>query len=311
MPVIAVALSMFGLVVLMISSDKLVASAVELGQALRVTPMLIGVTAVAFGTSAPEMAASVLASLRGSPDLAIGNALGSNLANIGLALGLAALIWPMPLRRRTFRLAIPVMMAVTILAGALLWDETLTRLEGAILLACLPLAIWWMVDGNADIDDAGDTGKAAFAFALSLLFLLLGADALVRGALLLAELWGIDALIVGLVVVALGTSLPEIAVTVAAALRHQPMLAVGGIVGSNIFNLLGVMGLAAVIAEWRATSEGFWSRDYGAVFALSALLCLVAWWATRRQPPRFGRRAGAMLLGAYFLYLYYLQRVAL
>ena len=310
MAVIGICLA--GFVILLISARTLVASAVELGHSLYVSPLFIGLTAVAFGTSAPELAASALAASRGVPELAVGNALGSNLANVGVALGLAALIWPMHFRRRMAHVGMPIMLLVTLLAGALLWDGRLTRLEGVALLACLPTAIWWLAGGDT-VDEGNDNSLWAplLIFALSLGFLLLGADLLVRGATGLAEYLDVDPLIAGLVIVALGTSLPEIAVTVMASLRHQPMLALGSIVGSNIFNLLGVMGVAAVISEWHSTSEGFWARDYGATLGLSLLLGLALWWGARSEVPRLGRFAGAALLSGYLLYLYILWRTAL
>jgi cation:H+ antiporter len=226
-----------------------------------VSPLLIGLTIVGFATSAPEIMVSVIASLRDNSGLAIGNAIGSNIANIGLVLGATALARPMNIQSETLRREIPALLAVTLLSVMLFLDNYISRTDGVVLLLGLGLLLHWMA-GLGFRSAAGDPMSVEYAaeiradmstlvalawFLLGLAVLLTGAFLLVWGAIEIAHVLKVSDLIIGLTVVAVGTSLPELAVSIVAAMKGEHDLAFGNIIGSNMFNLLAVIGLAATI----------------------------------------------------------------
>jgi cation:H+ antiporter len=305
-----------GLAVLTWSADRFVLGAAGLARTLGVTPLLIGLTVVAFGTSAPEIIISVLASLQGSPSLAVGNAIGSNIANIGLVLGVAALIAPLTVASRVLRRELPVLLAVTLLGLLLLADGVLGARDGLVLLAGLLLLTVWLVrQGMAqngeinplatEVEESLPPGlslpMAIFWLLLGLALLLLSSRTLVWGAVEIAQALGVSELVIGLTIVAIGTSLPELAASVAAALRGENDLAIGNIVGSNLFNLLAVLAIPGILAP-AAVENAVLFRDYPLMLGLTVLLFVFA--LTRgRKPGQIQRWQGAMLLGLFAGYL--------
>ncbi len=250
-----------GLTLLIWGADRFVHGAAALARNLGVAPLMIGLTIVAFATSAPEILVSVIAALRGEPDLAVGNAIGSNIANIGLVLGMVALIRPIELKSATLRREMPALLAVSLLTVALFLDSALNRVDGFVLLTGLVIVVIWLVrlglrssatdplqaDFEAEIPKDMKTWVALTWLIIGLASLLFGAELLVDGAIAIARRIGVSEVVIGITLVALATSLPELAVSAVGAIRGEYGLAIGNIVGSNIFNLLAVIGVAAAI----------------------------------------------------------------
>ena len=250
-----------GLTLLIWGADRFVHGAGAMARNLGVAPLMIGLTIVSFATSAPEILVSVVAALRGEPDLAIGNAIGSNIANIGLVLGVVAVIRPIPLKSATLRREMPALLAVSLLTVALFLDSVLNRIDGFVLLTGLVIVIIWLVrlglrssstdplsaDFDAEIPKNMKMRTAIIWLVVGLAALLFGAELLVDGAIEIARTIGVSEVVIGVTLVALATSLPELAVSAVSALRGEYGLAIGNIVGSNIFNLLAVIGVAAAI----------------------------------------------------------------
>lgn len=251
-----------GLALLVWSADRFVDGAAALARNLGVSPMLIGLTIVGFGTSAPEIVVSAFASLEGNSGLAIGNALGSNIANIGLILGVTALVAPLSVHSATLRREYPMLLAVTLGALVLMLDGDLDRLDGVLLLGSLILVLGLMVrmgmssrkndpliqEFTDGLPPAMSNARAVGWFVVGLALLMVSSRLLVWGAVNIAHAFGISDLIIGLTIVAFGTSLPELAAGVASALKKEHDLALGNIIGSNIYNLLAVLPTAALIA---------------------------------------------------------------
>ena len=252
-----------GLVVLVVGGELVVRGASGLAVGFGISPVIIGLTVVAFGTSSPELAVSLGAALEGDPDVAIGNVVGSNIYNILLVLGLAALIGPLIVRQQLIRFDVPLVIGVSVLLWLFVLDGSLSRLEGGVLfgllVAYLAISIRSGRKESSSVTEeyreaieplASDRSrlKDVLLFAAGLGALMLGANALVTGATDLARSLGVSELVLGLTVVAIGTSMPELVTSVMAALRGQRDLAVGNVVGSNIFNILGVLGLTAILA---------------------------------------------------------------
>ena len=287
--VIAALAVVLGLVVLAWSADRFVAGAAALARQLNIAPLLVGLTIVALGTSAPEMLISAVAAWQGSSGLALGNALGSNIVNFGLVLGIAALVLPLRLPPGLLRREFLVMMVVMGGTLVLLSNGHLSRVDGLLLLLGLLLFLGWLIHlgrrvgaedavvaaSQAETPEPMATGRALFWLLTGLTLLLLSARVVVWGALEVAVGLGIDDLAIGLTVIALGTSLPELAAAIASVLRRQFALLLGNLVGSNIFNLLAVVGLAAVIQPLDVPA-GLLVRDYPVMLLLAALFLLFA-----------------------------------
>jgi cation:H+ antiporter len=251
-----------GLVILIWGADRFVHGASAAARNMGVPPLLIGLTIVAFATSAPEILVSAIASVKGQPGLAFGNAIGSNIANIGLVLGCVAIIRPIQLRSATLRREMPALLAVTLLTVSLFLDAYLSRIDGLVMLTGLVIVMIWLArlgmrsapndpiqqDFEAEIPKNVAMPRAIIWLIVGLAALLLGAHFLVKGSISIAEFFGVSDVVIGILLVAIGTSLPELAVSLVSALRGEYGLAIGNIVGSNIFNLLGVIGVAATIA---------------------------------------------------------------
>lgn len=294
-------LFVIGLLGLFFGGEYLVRGASSIARSYRISPMVIGLTIVGFGTSAPELLVSVQAALAGQPAIAIGNVLGSNIANILLILGISAVIAPLILPMRKLWRDLGFMLLATAVIWAMLLDGDITRLDGVLLLAGLIVfvAVAFLM-GKAEPDDAlplPPVWQAALMTLGGLVVLVIGARLLVDSATTIARTYGISEAVIGLTIVAVGTSLPELATSVVAALRKQTEIAVGNIVGSNIFNIFGILGLTAVIAPIPAEAR-FVSIDMPWAAAAAIGLTVVA--ALMGGLPRI---AGVVLLAAYGGYL--------
>ena len=251
-----------GLILLIWGADRFVHGAAATARNLGIAPLLIGLTVVALATSAPEILVSVVAALDGQPGLAYGNAIGSNIVNIGLVLGLTAMIRPIKLESATLRREMPALLAVTLLTVSLFLDTYLSQIDGVVMLTGLVIVMVWLtrlgmrsaandpikIDYEAEIPSDVTMPMAVVWLIIGLTILLIGAKILVYGAIGVAEMLGVSEVVIGVTIVAFGTSLPELAVSLASALKGEYGLAIGNIVGSNIFNLLAVIGVAATIA---------------------------------------------------------------
>lgn len=276
-----------GLAVLVWSADKFVYGAAAFARNLGLPPMLIGLTIVAMGSSAPEMFVAATASMDGMRDTAVGNVLGSNVANITLILGLTAMIGAIAVSSQTLKREIPMMLAATALAGYFLHDGFLTRTEGWVLMGAfllLMLYLIWHALTNKDPDPLATeadeeipkdvpTSKALIWLVVGIVLLPLSADWMVDGAVGIAKHYGLSDLVIGLTIIAVGTSLPELAACVASALKKEDDLAIGNIVGSNMFNILAVLALPGIIAPGVVDAQAV-SRDLYMVMATSIALAL-------------------------------------
>lgn len=313
-------LFLLGFVLLVGGAEWLVRGASRLAGSLGISPLVIGLTVVAFGTSAPELAVSVQSAYAGQPDLAIGNVVGSNICNILLILGLAALISPLVVAQKLLQLDVPVMIGVSVLLLLLALDGHLGRPDGALLFAGIlfyvGFSLWQSRRESRQIQEeyARQFGvEATMATATpvwlnlllvagGLVLLVLGAYWLVEGAVALARWFGISELIIGLTVIAVGTSLPEIAASVVAGLRGEQDIAVGNAVGSNLFNILAVLGLTALVApEGIAVASAALYFDIP-VMIVVAFACLPIFFTGHR----IARWEGVLFLGYYGAYLVYL-----
>lgn len=295
-----------GFVLLTLGANRLVFGAASLGRRLGLSSIVIGLTVLATGTSAPEVAVSVQASLADSGNVALGNVIGSNIFNVLMVLGLSALAGALVVQRQLVRMDLPVMLAVAVLPLLLGLDGVLSRLEGAFLLALLFVylgVLFWSTRGDGA--DEPDTpllswGRSLFYLALGFVGLVWGSDLLVSGASEIARGFGISELVIGLTLVAAGTSLPELATSIVAAREGQRDMAVGNVVGSNIFNVLAVLGSAAAVREI-PVAQGVLSFDLPIMIAV-CFVCVPIFWTGGR----IARTEGVVLVGYYGLYLTYL-----
>lgn len=309
---IAVGQLAVGLVVLGVGADVLVRGASRLAATFGVSPMVVGLTVVAVGTSAPELAVTLTAALAGNTDIALGNVVGSNICNIGLVLGLSAVITPM-LIERSVRPFLPVMLGAGLLVPVLALDGVLGWIDGAIMLAGATGYYGWMIvrrkgDAADDIPEAvpgffGATPGHLIMIAAGIVALVLGSKAIVAGAVTLAAALGVPERIIGLTLVAFSTSLPELATTVAAAVRKRADIGVGNVVGSNIANVLLILGATAAVEPVAAPLTRPLVIDLTVMTAFSLAMIAFTLWVGR-----VGRVSGGALLagyGAYTAYLYF------
>ncbi len=301
-----------GLLLLVFGAEWLVTGSAALARALGISPLVIGLTVVAFGTSAPELAASVRASAAGEGPLAVGNIVGSNIANVCLILGFTALLRPVPVRSGVVRKDVPIMLLVTVLAMLAFLDGRVQRFEGALLFAGILVFTGFMfVAGKKEAaamarevlgedDDAPPKARAApmvVRIIVGLISLAIGAELLVRGATGLALAMGVSSAVIGLSVVAFGTSLPELVTTITATFKREADLAVGSILGSNVFNLLCVLGAASLVRGLDVPPETM-SRDAWIMLFVSAA-CLPILGTSHR----ISRIEGAVLFVTYLVYV--------
>lgn len=324
---VSIAMLIGGLYLLVKGADVLVHGAVRLARLVGVSPFFIGVTVVAFGTSAPELAASVGATLEGQGDLAIGNVIGSNIANICLILGVSALIKPIPVDRGIARVDTPIMIVASLLAvipllDALFGSDTprVSRLDGALLvLGLVAYVAYNAATGRVEVDQIetkveiglNETPETKAAKStrvkeiasdvvlvlLGLVGLVVGAKLLVGGAVDIAERLSVPSVIIGLSVVAIGTSVPELAFSIRAALKGHPEIALGNVVGSNVFNLLCVVGIAALVRPIPVPSEAV-TRDLWVMLGVTVLI-----WPLMLTRQKINRLEGGVMLAAYCGYI--------
>jgi cation:H+ antiporter len=309
-------LLILGTLLLYLGGEGLVRGAVRLSRRWGVKPMIVGLTVVAFGTSTPELFASLLAVLRGSPDIAIGNVVGSNIANLGLILGLTGLITPIATHARFIRREVPFMLGVALALLALLFSGGISRLAGGALTASLVLYLAVLLRGGeaADVEEefgreysTSPPGSPVLPWLLvgaGLLLLAGGAHLLVTGATAIARSLGVPELTIGLSLVAVGTSLPELFTSVVAAIRREPDIALGNVVGSNVLNVLFILGASALARPIPVSAESGILMDAIIMLALSVLLLPFLLTGLR-----LGRREATLLLLAYAGYLAYLFSV--
>ncbi len=303
-----------GFVVLVVGGEILVRGAGGLARFFGMSPLVVGLTVVSFATSSPELAVTVGASLSGSPGLAVGNVVGSNITNVLLVLGIAGLILPLAVQRAVVRHDVPVMFGLSVVLLLLSLGGTVTRLDGAVLLAALVAYVLWRVVQSrrtattVDDDDAAAPPRRnnpwlnALLVAVGVALLIVGAGWLVDGATAVATELGLSELVIGLTVVAVGTSLPELATSVIAAIRGDVEMAVGNVVGSNIFNIGAVMGLAAVISPGGVPVEpGAVRFDLPVMIAVALALIPVAFTGFR-----VARWEAGLFVAYYAAYVAYL-----
>lgn len=307
-----------GLALLVWSADLFVEGSASTARHFGMPPLLIGMVVIGFGTSAPEMVVSVLAASQGNPGLALGNAYGSNITNIALILGLTALISPIAVHSQVLRKELPILSAVTILAAWQIWDGQITRAEAAVLLVVfVALMAWTIRQGLLAKGDilGGEVvleleirtmpiRRSIFRLIIGLVLLIVSSRMLVWGAVEIAHGFGVSDLIIGLTIVAIGTSLPELASAIAATRKGEHDLALGNILGSNLFNTLAVVGLAGVIHPMSVGPEVFF-RDM-LVIAVLTLSLFVIGYGFRGRGGRINRFEGAALLCCYIGYTAYL-----
>ncbi len=294
-------------------ADRLVAGASGLASNLGMSPLIIGLTIIGFGTSAPELVVSAVASLRGNPGIAIGNAIGSNITNIGLVLGATAILYPLRIDSITLRREAPVLLLIMIVSTFLLWDLHLGYQDGFILIFGLVAMLGWMVwlginrgeqdplvqELEAEIPTDMQMSRAIFWTVIGLIALPLSSRILVDGAVTIATTLGISDTIIGLTIIALGTSLPELAAALASAMKNEHDLAVGNILGSNMFNLLGVLGIAALVHPL-SVQPVLLSRDVLTMFLLTGALFALA--LRKQRTNQLNRTGGLLLLTGFAVY---------
>jgi len=298
---------LIGIALLYLGGDALVRGAASLAYRLGMSPLVVGLTVVAFGTSAPELVVSVSSAIEGQGDIAVGNVIGSNICNVGLILGVAALLTPMPIQSKIVKIDLPILLFVSGLAAYFLFDLTITRSEGIVLALGLLLFIaltFYFAKGDPKALE-GEPSVAPLAISKSLLFigigltlLIFGGDIFVEAAVKIALTLGVSNAVIGLTVVAIGTSLPELATSIIAALKRESDIAVGNVVGSNIFNILCVLGLSATVSPLSMGSITWFDITVMSLFSLALLpLCRSGWILSRKE--------GAGLLLVFMGYLFW------
>ncbi|WP_293267059.1 calcium/sodium antiporter [Neptunomonas sp.] len=307
-----------GLIILVWSADRFVIGAAATAKNSGMSPMLIGLTIVSFGTSAPEILVSLMASINDAGSLAVGNALGSNIANIGLVLGITAIIAPLPVKSAVLRKEMPLLLCITLLAGAVLYNLNITLIDGillvASLIACLILFAKFQQSNTPEdhISDEAEeipemsTGKALFWLVLGLSLLVGSSRMLVWGAVEIATHIGISELVIGLTIIAIGTSLPELAASIASALKKHHDIALGNIVGSNIFNLAAVMAIPGFVSPVTLDAIAF-NRDYMVMLSLTVALLI---FCLLQRPAKINRVEGSLLTAAYAAYMFVLYTMS-
>lgn len=313
----AIAAIIVGLALLVWSADRFVEGAASAARHFGMPPLLIGMVIVGFGTSAPEMMVSGLAAAQGNGGIALGNAYGSNITNIALILGITALISPIAVHSQVLRKELPILTVVTLFAIVLLLDNQVSRLDGVLLLlAFAGLMAWTIRQSRRNRQDAFaeemsqelaahamPLKRALFSVVIGLLVLIASSRLLVWGAVDIATALGISDLIIGLTIVAVGTSLPELASSIIAARRNEHDIALGNILGSNLFNTLAVVGIAGSIAPLASTTEMLY-RDVAVMGALTLSLFVLGYGF--RGPGRINRIEGGLLVTAYIGYTLFL-----
>ena len=315
---IQVFILLVALVVLVWSADKFVFGASSLARNLGISPMIIGLTIVAMGSSAPEMMVAATASLQGNPNTAIGNAIGSNITNIALVLGITALMQPLTVSSGTIKREIPLILAVTALAYWMLADYNFSFIEGLILIIgffayiitllvitlkrakTAPVDDPMILGAESDVPDPVSTGMSVVWLVVGMILLPVSASYLIDSAEFIAKSFGISDLVIGLTIVAIGTSLPELAASIASILKKEDDLALGNIIGSNIFNILAVLSLTGLIAPGDIDTHAA-TRDAPIMLGITLLLFVLCF-SRKRGSFRITRLKGLLLLAIFFGY---------
>jgi len=307
----------FGLALLVWSADRFVEGSASTARHFGMPPLLIGMVIVGFGTSAPEMVVSALAASQGNPGIALGNAYGSNITNIALILGVTALISPIAVHSQVLRKELPILTAITAIAAWQIWDGEISRLDAFVLLGVFVVLMTWTIwQGMQKKADAFGSEvaqeldvrtmpirRAVFWLVVGLVLLIVSSRILVWGAVEIAHGFGVSDLIIGLTIVAVGTSLPELAASIIATRKGEHDIALGNILGSNLFNTLAVVGIAGTIHPMMVGPEVF-TRDMLVMAALTVSLFVIGYGF--RGPGRINRVEGAVLLACYVGYTVYL-----
>lgn len=303
-----------GFILLAWSADRFVVGASALAYNLKVSPLIIGLTIVSLGTSAPEILVSAIAAFQGNPGIAVGNAVGSNIINTGLILGLTALVMPLKVHSSILRREMPVLVAVMAITFVLILDGILGRLDGLLLITGMTVMLFWVVRlatrARNGIDPMADEyaeevptdlgiGRSLFWLLVGAIVLLVSSRLLVWGAVSVAREIGVSDLVIGLTIVALGTSLPELAASVMSALKNEHDIAIGNIIGSNIFNMLAVLGVAGVIHPVDI-EHAVLIRDFPVMALLVMFVLLMV--NRLRSPGSITRMEGAFLVIAFCCY---------
>lgn len=311
---LATALLIIGLLLVVYGADRLVFAASILCRTLGIPPLIIGMTVVSIGTSLPEMIVSLAASLHGQLDLAVGTAIGSNITNILLILGLAALIHPFTVHSDILRRELPLMLFVSVVAGSVLYNGQLNRSDGIFLLL---LAVLWLLfivkiarlaerQGNdsltreqvAELPREGGLPVAFLWLGVALIIMPMATRMVVDNATVIANYFAMSELTIGLTIIAIGTSLPELATAIAGVRKGENDIAVGNIIGANIFNLTLVLGLPALITPGEVNPLAF-NRDYSVMLLVCIIFALLCW----RRPRQSGRGVGVLLTGGFIVWL--------
>jgi len=311
---LAMALLIIGLLLVVYGADRLVFSAAILCRSIGFSPLIIGMTVVSIGTSLPEIIIASAAALHGQLDLAVGTAIGSNITNIMLILGLAAVLHPFAVNSDILRRELPLMLLVSLLAGLFLFDGELSQIKGILLLVIAVLYLLFIIRIGRLAERAGNdklTREQALELpqegSLSVAFLWLGValvimpiatQMVIDNAAVLAHYFGVSDLVIGLTVIAIGTSLPELATAIAGVRKGEHDIAIGNIIGSNIFNLVFVLGIPALVAPGSFDPLAF-ARDYWLMLAVSAVFALLCW----RKPRQVGKPIGALLICGYIVWV--------
>lgn len=316
-------LSVFtGFAFLVWGADRFVIGASATARNLGIPPLIIGLTIVGFATSAPEMLVSGMAAWGGNTSMGIGNAVGSNITNIALVLGITALVKPMTVHSGVLQREFPILFLATLFMLTLMLDGQLTRFDGILMMGGLILIVYWIVmvalqtrkkdpmsvEFEAEIPSEMSNARAMGLLFLGIIVLLISSRILVWGAVEIAVSFGISDLVIGLTIIAIGTSLPELAASVMSALKGEHDIAIGNVIGSNMFNVLGVMGLPAIISGYQAESELF-SRDLPVMLGLTIALFVLAYGF--RGAGRLNRYEGSLLLSVYAIYMLVLAEAAI
>lgn len=302
-----------GFILLVWGADRLVAGASATARNLGVSPLVIGLTIVAFGTSSPELVVSAIAAYQGNPGLAVGNAIGSNIANIGLILGLTALIYPLRVKSEVLKREYPLLMLIMIGSFIMAADLVYARTEGWLMLFGLAVLVIWMVrfglrrgpqdplakEFAAEIPSDMPMKVAVMWLLVGVVILPLSSSFLVEGAVSIAQSLAVSDAVIGLTIVAFGTSLPELAAALTSAMRKEDDLAIGTVIGSNMFNILGVLGIAATISPVQI-EDLMLKQDFPVMFLLTVLLFFMAYGIS--GPGRISRKSGGLLLAIYGCY---------
>lgn len=313
--VLDIAYVVIGLIVLVWSADKFIDGAADTATYCGMSPLMVGMIIVGFGTSAPEMVVSAFAAAEGNPGIALGNAYGSNIANIGLVLGVTTLLYPLSVGSRIVRREIPILVLVLLVCLGFLYGNHLSRVEAAIMLLMIVVIMVFNTFYGSEQDSLTDElqhddksatptlSKALITLFVGLALLLLSSKYLVDGAVGIAQYFGVSDLVIGLTVIAIGTSLPELASSIAAAKKGESDIVLGNIVGSCLFNTLAVVGIAGVIKPM-TIDPVFLPRDFTTGLFLTALLWIFAFGI--RKSASISKKEGAVLLLVYVLYTAYL-----